>query len=156
MRQWLLWCLLALSVGAETWKVVPGRSVGPISLGQSYLEVNKVLTPKEALGDQRQAYLRYREGVDVECVQQKVSQIFVNQTQFQGKSGPVQVAMDGNLSIGNSAAQMEAALGRAYEARDLKVAKSQPREVYYAYRSRGLGVVTRGGKIVQFIIWPKR
>ena len=156
IRSFLLGLLLAAPISAETWRVVPGQGVGPVSLGQSYVDVNKVLTPKEALGDLRQGYLRYREGIDVECTNQKVTQIFVNQTSFQGKAGPIEVQVEGNLKIGSSASQVESALGRVYEARDLKVHKSQPREVYYAFRSKGLGVLVRGGKVAQFIVWPRR
>lgn len=158
-KRWSMTLLLAAmlsSAWAESWPAKPGVGLGPISLGSQYLEVNRVLTPDNAIGTKAKAYLRYKEGVDVECENYKVVQILINKSQFVSKTGPVDVAMDGNLKIGSSVVQMESALGRNYEARDLKVAKSQPREVYYAYPSKGLGVLTRAGKIVQFAIWPRK
>lgn len=150
------WSVVQAGAWAVPWKVVPGDSVGPIRLGAQYVEANKHLTPHEAIGSTAQGYLRYKEGIELECVNQKITQIVINKSVFTAPSGPVEVAMDGNLRIGASVAQMESALGRGYEARDLKVAKSQPPETYYAYKSRGLGVLVRAGKVVQFAIWPRK
>lgn len=152
----LMFAALLASAWAESWPLKPGLGLGPITLGVEYVQVNRFLTPGDAMGNKAKAYLRYKEGVDVECENHKVVQILVNKSQFAGKSGPVDVAMEGNLKIGSSVVQMESALGRNYEARELKVAKSQPKEVYYAYSSRGLGVLTRAGKIIQFAIWPRK
>ena len=152
----LMFVALLASAWAEPWPLKPGVGVGPITLGAEYIQVNRYLTPADALGNKAKAYLRYKEGVDVECENYKVVQILVNQSQFASKSGPVNVAMEGNLKIGSSVVQMETALGRNYDARELKVARSQPKEVYYAYASKGLGVLTRAGKIIQFAIWPRK
>ncbi len=146
----------SLAASAENWKVTPGVGVGPIKLGQQYLEANKFLTPGDSVGNAKQAYLRYKEGVELECENFKIIQIVLRQSSFSTKSGPVAVAMDGDLRIGSGVAQMETALGRNYQARDLKVGSGQPQETYYAYQSRGLGVLARGGRIVEFAIWPKK
>lgn len=145
-----------LSGWADTWKINPGVGVGPIALGQEYVQANKFLTPGDSVGNTRAGYLRYKEGVDVECVDSKIIQIVVKQTAFNAKGGPVAIAVDGNLRIGSTVAQMEQALGRGYQAQDLKVGSRQPRETYYAYQGKGIGVLTREGKVVQFAVWRKK
>jgi hypothetical protein len=141
---------------ADTWKINPGVGVGPIALGQEYLQANKYLTPGDAVGNQQAGYLRYKEGVDVECENAKIIQIVVKQTSFNAKGGPVAIAIDGNLRIGSTVAQMEQVLGRGYTAQDLKVGSKQPRETYYAYQSKGIGVLTREGRVVQFAVWRRK
>lgn len=150
--------LVAGTVGAwaDTWKVNPGVGVGPIALGQEYLQANKYLTPGDAVGNQQAGYLRYKEGVEVECHNSKIIQIVVKQTSFNTKGGPVAIALDGNLRIGSTVAQMEQVLGRGYTAQDLKVGSKQPRETYYAYQGKGIGVLTREGRVVHFAVWRRK
>lgn len=152
----LLAALLTGPLWADTWKVVGGVGVGPLRLGDSYLAANKVMTPDSLAGDPSMPYLKYKEGVDVACSGQKIVEIVIRKSSFQGRTGPVDILCDGNLRIGASVAQMEAALGRGYTSRDLKVAKTQQPETYYAYVSRGLGVQTRGGKVLQISVFQRR
>jgi len=35
-------------------------------------------------------------------------------------------------------------------------AKGYPQKIYYAWPSRGVGVITEGGKIIQFEVFPRR
>lgn len=146
------------TAAAESWKVTPGSSVGPIKLGDDYKTANQFLTPDEAIpGMGTRAYLRYKEGVDVETENQKIIQIVVRHNNFSNtKAGSVAVAVDGNLKIGSSVQQMEQALGRGYVAQDLKVAKGYPRETYYAYQARGIGVHTKAGLVTEIAVWPRK
>ena len=148
---------LMLSIGAEAdvWRVNAGIGLGPIILGQPYTSVQKVLTLTDSIVTQTGAYLRFKEGVELEIENQRIVQIVVHQMSFPGKAGLVDVQLDGNLKLGATVPQMEQALGRGYEARPLPVAKSQPPITYHAYKSKGLGVRTEGGKIVEFSIWPR-
>ena len=152
----LLSTMLTATAWSEVWKVNPGTGLGPISLGQEYLQANKVLTPKDAMVTKVGAYLRYKEGIELECQDKKITQIIIHQSSFQGKTGTVDVAVEGNIKIGSSAAQMETALGRNYESHALPVAKKEPPQTYYAYRSRGMGLITRGGAVIEISIWPRK
>ncbi len=154
MRKFLLTLSLAAAASASTvWRVVPGSSVGPIQLGQSYLQANQVLTPAQARGTATAAYLDYAEGVGLECQNQRITQIVLHRTSFSGKVGPVVIQLPGNLAIGCSVAQMQSALGPATTSRALPVAKGYPAQIYYAYTKLGLGARSEGGKIVEFAVW---
>lgn len=144
-----------LSAAAETWKLVGGVGLGPIQLGKAYTDANRFLTPDVAMGTQRSALLRYKEGVDLECGRQLVQRIILLRTSFQGKTGPVDVQVEGNIKIGSSVSQLEAALGRSYISHDVPVAKNLPKETYYAYQSKCLGFRASGGKIVEIATWAK-
>jgi hypothetical protein len=141
---------------ADTWKVMGGSSVGPIVLGNAYKGLQTLLTPQDAMATQGGAYLRFKEGIELEIQNQKVVQIVVHQLNFMSKQGAVDILLDGNLKIGSTVSQMEAALGRGYEARSLPVAKSQPPAMYYAYKAKGLGVRTVAGRAVEYSVWPRR
>ncbi|MBT9586837.1 hypothetical protein IV102_26065 [bacterium] len=147
---------LSLAAGAETWKVTPGTGVGPILLNQPCPAILKVLTPTDSIGMQGGgAYLRFKEGVELEVQNQKVLQIVIHQLNFNAKSGPVDILLDGNLKMGAGLPQVEGAYGRAYESKAIPVAKGQPPITYYAYKSRGLGVRTVGGKVVEYSVWAR-
>lgn len=152
--------LLGASAWGENWKLVGGAGLGPMSLGQPYTNANKFLTPLDANGDQRHSYLRYKEGVDLECDDLKITQIVVRKQSFSSKGKPVNVIMDGNVHVGSTIAEMEAALGRDYQQRTVglkvDVKTSVPEEVYYAYANKGLGFLTKMGKITEIAVWRRR
>lgn len=151
--------LLTLTAAAEVWKLVPGTSLGPIKLGDGPAQVNtlrSVLTPKDATTTSTGAYLRYSEGVDLSIQNGQVAQIIVYNTTLNCKNGVVEISLDGNLKIGSGIGQVEAAFGRGYQMHALPVAKKEPPMNYYAYTSRGVGIVTKGGKIFSVSVWPRK
>lgn len=157
MKKPLLALLLTVPALATPWTLTPGSSLGPVRLGQSYLQANQVLTPKTASGNKVLGYLSYEEGaVGLECRNQQITQIFVYKTQFTGKSGSITVQVPGNLQIGCSDSQLQTALGRATLVRPLPVAKGQPAQVCYTYNRMGLGARCVGGRVVEFSVWPPR
>ena len=163
--KWLLVFLLAAggSVFAQqAWTVEPGKGVGPLALDMTPTQIALHLTPGEVIGSPKNPlYVRYggREGTEDVLVQYaggKAVMITLNRATVKTKAGAVKWSPPSGAGIGVAWNTVEPILGRGYQSRDLKVAKSQPREVYYAYGSRGLGFRTKAGVIVQVDIWPAR
>lgn len=156
MKKLLLASFLAIPALAAPWTVTPGRSVGPVQLGQSYQQANQVLTPESASGNRMLGYLNYKEGISLECRNQLITQIFIYNTRLTGKPGSVNLQLPGNLNIGCPASQVQSALGRPTDSHNLPVAKGRPVQTYYAYNRLGLGVRTEGGRVVEFSLWPPK
>lgn len=154
-RAWALALTLMSTAWAEVWKVEPGIGVGPIRLGKNLGSVPRFLTPADSIVTQTGGYFRFAEGVELEIVNGSIVQIVLHRLNFNTKSGPIEIQLEGNLKMGMSQPQMTSALGGAYESKPLPVAKSQPPMVYFAYKARGLGVRTEGGKIIEFSVWPR-
>lgn len=163
--RWLLVSLVALTTAVmaqQAWTVEPGKGVGPLALDMSPSQFAAQLTPGEVIGSpSKPLYVRYggRDGgedVLVQFANNKAVMITLNRPTVKTKAGPVTWTPVSGAGIGVAWNVVEANLGRNYQSRDLKVAKSQPREVYYAYGSRGLGFRTKAGVIVQVDIWPAR
>ncbi len=151
---------------AEDWTITPGQSVGPVKLGMRLTEVESsskllpggtgslirkdtqtTLTPK---GQMKIVYTRYG-GIEVQWDPRAV-QIIVTQpktTTAQGRS--VNLVGPGGVRVGSSLQDMEQALGRTYESRELEPQKG----VYmYRYLDKNIGCVVKGGKVVSINIWP--
>jgi len=152
---WSLALALMGSAWAEVWKVEPGIGVGPIRLGKNFSTVPRYLTPADSIATQNGGYLRFAEGVELEVANGSIVQIVLHKQNFTTKAGPIEIQVEGNLKMGMSQPQMASALGGAYESRALPVAKSQPAIMYYAYKAKGLGVRTEGGRIIEFSVWPR-
>lgn len=150
----LLAVLVAGQAFGEVWKVVPGVGVGPIKLGQSCADVSKILTPGEMMGNASAAYLRYREGIDLDTRSTRVEKIIVLKNSFQAKTGPVDIALDGNIRIGSSVAQMQNAWGRENASHEIPVAKGQPKEWIYVYL-KGAEFRTKNDQIVEVTVWKR-
>lgn len=163
--RWLLFSLVAVSTAVwaqQAWTVEPGKGVGPLLLNMSPSQISAQLVPGEVIGSANNPlYVRYggkggAEDVLVQYTGNKAVMITLNKATVNTKSGPVKWNPPSGAGIGVAWNVVEPVLGRNYQSRDLKVAKSQPREVYYAYGSRGLGFRTKAGVIVQVDIWPAR
>ncbi|MBS2035308.1 hypothetical protein JST97_09985 [bacterium] len=161
MTKLLTGLVLSLALGAsawgEVWRFSAGTGVGPILLNGDYLSPTKLgLTPGEGIQVTGGYYLKYKEGIETECTGKKISQIVVLSSKFATKNGPVEVQFPGNLVIGSTAQQMQSALGAATQSHAIPTAKNAPPRVYYAYQSQGLGVITEGGKILQFAVFARK
>lgn len=153
----LLGVTLASSAWSETWRFAPGVGVGPILLNGDYLSPTKLgLTPGEGIQISAGYYLKYKEGIETECTGKKISQIVVLSSKFTTKNGPVEVQFPGNLVVGSTVQQLQAALGVASQSHQIPTAKGAPVRMYYAYTGQGLGVITDGGKILQFDVFARR
>ncbi len=161
----VLFSLLVLSAAAwaqQGWKMEPGKGVGPLTLDMSPTQIATQLAPSEFIGSPNNpVFVRYggkegSEDVLVQYVANKAVMITLNKATVKTKSGPVTWTPPSGAGIGVGWNVAEPALGRNYQSRDLKVAKGHPREVYYAYGSRGLGFRTKAGVIVQVDVWPAR
>lgn len=153
----VLACGLTTAAWGEVWRFSAGTGVGPIMLNGDYLSPTKLgLTPGEGIQVNQGYYLKYKEGIETECTGKRISQIVVLSTKFSTKNGPVEIQFPGNLVIGSSAQQMQAALGPSSQSHSMPTAKGAPPRVYYAYPRQGLGVITDGGKILQFAIFQRQ
>lgn len=150
--------VLATTALAQGWTIEPGKGVGPLALNASPAQIAAQLTPTEYIGSQQNpAFVRY--GGDEALVQyasNKAVMITLNKPTLKTKSGPVKWTPYSGAGVGVAWTSVEPSLGRNYVARDLKVAKSQPRETYYAYSSKGLGFRVKAGLIVQVDVWPAK
>lgn len=153
----LAFFMVATVAWAQGWTVVPGKSVGPLALNMSPSQIATQLTPTEYIGSpQNPVYVRYGEELLVQYSSNKAVMITLNKPTVRSKAGAVKWSPVSGAGIGVAWTAVESTLGRDYVARDLKVAKGHPREVYYAYSSRGLGFRTKGGLIDQVDVWPAR
>jgi hypothetical protein len=150
--------LAATAAVAQGWTVEPGKGVGPLALHMSPTQMAAQLAPTEYIGSQQNPlYVRYGgEDVLVQYASNKAVMITLNKPTVKTKAGAMKWTPYGGAGIGVAWNGVEQTLGRNYVSRDLKVAKSQPREVYYAYSSKGLGFRTRAGIIVQVDVWPAK
>ncbi len=150
--------MLATAALAQGWTVDPGKGVGPLTLNASPAQIATQLTPTEYIGSpQNPAYVRYGgDEVLVQYASNKAVMITLNKPTVKTKGGPVKWTPFSGAGVGVAWTVVEPTLGRNYVARDLKVAKSQPRETYYAYSSKGLGFRVKAGMIVQVDVWQAR
>ncbi|MFN8612042.1 MAG: hypothetical protein U0931_31135 [Vulcanimicrobiota bacterium] len=153
--------VLAISIGAvawgETWRFNAGTGVGPILLNGDYLSPTRLgLTPGEGIQINGGYYLKYKEGIETECSGKRIAQIVVLSSKFNTKNGPVEIQFPGNLVIGSTAQQMQSALGVTNLSHAMPTAKNAPPRMYYAYQNQGLGLITEGGKIIQFDVFARR
>lgn len=153
---------LALCLGAlaqAAWTVNPGKGVGPLMLNMSPTQIAAHLKPSEYIGSPKNPkYVRYGTGEEVlvEYSSNKAVMITLSKATVNTTAGPVKWTPFSGAGIGVAWNVVEGTLGRNYVSRDLKVARSQPREVYYAYASKGLGFRTKAGVIVQVDVWPAK
>lgn len=149
--------LIATAAFAQAWSVEPGRGVGPLVLNMSPAQIAGQLAATEYVGSQQNPmFVKYGTDALVQYASNKAVLITLNSNTVKTKAGAVKWTPYGGAGIGVAWNMVEPALGRNYVSRDLKVAKSQPREVYYAYASKGLGFRTRAGVIVQVDVFPAR
>ena len=161
MRNWLVALILILGLaacaGAEDWNWQAGVGIGPIKLGLPMLAPTALLTPDRKLeGNMGGIYLTYKEQIETQCQDGKIVQIVVLRSNFNSRKGPVAIKFPRNLQIGSPSGLMEQALGRNYQSKNIPTAKGHPVRTYYAYTSLGLGVLTEGGNVLQFDIFPRR
>lgn len=158
VKTWMLaLCSLTILAWAQGWTVTPGKGVGPLALNMSPAQVGALLAPTEYIGSQQNPmYVRYGEELLVQYASNKAVMITLSKPTLKTKSGPVKWSPHAGAGVGVAWTAVENTLGRNYVARDLKVAKGHPREVYYAYSSQGLGFRTKGGIIDQVDVWPAR
>ena len=149
--------LVATAAFAQTWTVDPGRGVGPLALNMSPSQVAGQLAATEYVGSQQTPmFVKYGTDALVQYSSNKAVLITLNNNTVKTKAGAVKWTPYGGAAIGVAWNVVEGTLGRNYVSRDLKVGSKQPREVYYAYSSKGLGFRTRAGVIVQVDVFPAR
>jgi hypothetical protein len=155
-------CSLATAAWAETWPLDPGKGVGPIRLGAPMLSPTKYLTPDRKLpgslaGGQNGIYLTYKEGIETDCQNGQIILVVIKNTTFTTGGGQtVEIQVAGGLKIGSSANQVQGAFGTGMISNNLPTAKGYPQKTYYAWPTRGVGVITVGGKVTQFEIFPAK
>lgn len=145
---------VATAAWAAGWVVEPGKGVGTLTLGMTPEQVASQLTATETIGSPKNPkWIKYGDSVLVEYSASKAVMITLNKATLSTKAGPVTWTPFSGAGIGTPWSSAEMALGKTYVARDLKVAKSQAKETYFAYTSKGLGFRTRAGVIVQVDVW---
>jgi hypothetical protein len=153
----LAFALFATTAVAQGWTVDPGKGVGPLALNMSPTQIATQMAPTEYIGSpQNPMYVRYGEDLMVQYASNKAVMITLNKPTVKTKAGAMKWTPPNGAGIGTAWNVVEPNLGRNYISRDLKVAKGQPRETYYAYSSKGLGFRTKGGIIVQVDVWPAK
>lgn len=124
----------------------PRHRSGPDSPNQPCPAIFKLLTPTDSIAMQGGgAYLRFKEGVELEVQNQKVLQIVIHQLNFNAKSGPVDILLDGNLKMGTGLPQVEGAYGRNYESKAIPVAKGKATRDLLCLQIQRPWVCTVGG-----------
>ena len=161
MRSLVMGAVLAASMAtggwSETWPFEPGVGVGPIKLGQDYLEPTRYLTPdRQVPGNQGGVYLFYKEGIETQCQGKKIIEIVIKKTTFSGGGRTVEVAVPGGLKIGSPGTQLQAAFGTGMIMHNLPTAKGFPQKAVYAWPYKGVEAQTEAGKIIQFSIFPRK
>ena len=148
---------LVAAAWGEVWPLDPGVGVGPVKLGQQMLSPMKFLTPGEKKqGSLGGLYLTYKEGIQTECQSNQIIQVVVTKSSFTSFNRTVEIQVTGGLKIGGPGGQIQTVFGTGCISSALPTAKGYPQKIYYAWPSRGVGVITEGGKIIQFDIFPKR
>lgn len=161
MKTLLMGAALAVSLAgaacAESWPFEPGVGVGPLKLGQDYLEPTRYLTPdRQVPGSLGGIYLIYKEGIETQCQGKRIIEIVVKKTTFTGGGRTVEVAVPGGLKIGSPATQLQGAFGTGGISHNLPTRKGDPQKTVYAWPYKGVEAQAEGGKIIQFSIFPKK
>jgi len=148
---------LATAAWGEVWPFEPGIGVGPVKLGQDYLDPTRFLTPDRQIpGNLGGVYLIYKEGVETQCQSKKIIEIILKKTTFSGGGRTVEVSIPGGLKIGSAATQLQNAFGTGMIAHNLPTAKGYPQKSVYAWPYKGVEAQAEDGKIIQFSIFPKK
>lgn len=161
MKSLMMGAVLAASLAAgawgENWPFEPGTGVGPVKLGQGYLDPTRFLTPDRRIGGSLGGeYLIYKEGIETQCQAKKIIEIIIKKTSFSGGGRSVEVQIAGGLKIGSPALQLQGAFGTGMIQHNLPTAKGFPQKTVYAWPDKGVEAQAEGGKIIQFSIFPKR
>lgn len=154
---WVLIGCCSLVAWAQAWTLTPGRGVGLLTLDMSPEQASAQMKVTEVIGTARSPkFVRYGEDVLIQYEANRAVMITLNKPVVATKAGAVQWVPFSGAGIGVPWMTAEAALGRGYIARDLKVASTQPKETYYAYTKKGLGFRVKAGQIVQVDIFSAR
>lgn len=133
------------------WVVIPGASVGPISLNMPVSKVESMLKRDPAgahmIYQGRPVWIFYKEGVQVNYDGSGTAmQIYVD------KPG---IATQKGIQVGDSQARFISAYGTGYIAHELPTAKSLPKQYFYAYKKIGLGFQVEGDKVKFIAVFDK-
>lgn len=149
--------LLSLPVAAQNWVVEPGAGVGPVKLGTNFTEVGQLLEPTDWVGTSKNPkFVYYSSALVVNYEVQKVVMVSVHQNQLRTNAGQVSVAGPSGFAIGTPFSMVETTWGRDYVSQQLKTARGQPFEFYYAYNRKGAGFRVKGNRIVQIDVFAKK
>ncbi len=149
-------CLLSLPAAAQSWAMEPGVGVGPVKLGDTPTQVGQHLKSSDLVGTQKAPFfIYYGEEFIVQYEVQKVVMVSVHSNQPKTPSGAIAVAGPSGFAIGTPFSVVESTWGRDYIMRQLKTARNQPAEYYYAYNRKGAGFRVRGNRVVQIDIFAK-
>lgn len=165
MKSLLMGAALAVSLASaawgEVWTVEPGVGVGPVKLSQGMLDPTRILTPDKksqgTLAGNQGIYLTYKEKIETECQGNRITMIVVKTGGFTSRAGSViEVQGPGGIKLGSSGPQAQSAFGAGAITHNLPTAKGDPVKMYYAWPYKGVGVITEGGKVIQFEVFPRK
>ena len=153
--------LLSARAWSAPWKIQGGVGIGPAVLGADLKAIDpnlsKFFNIEEKIDDGGiLKWIKYKEGLELHIDHGKILQVIVHSATMISKQGPLELEAEGGIKVGSTVLQMEQMYGRGYTSENLKVAKSQPAETYYAYVSKGLGLIASQGRIIQIAVWPRK
>lgn len=151
----MLALLSSTGAWAQGWALTPGSGVGPLTINMTRDDAERLLNTTENY--KGSVYVKYggEDNVLIQYSMGRAVMISVYSQVIKTKTGPREWALYRNVGIGTPWTAAESNLGRNYVSSPLKVAKSQARETYYAYKNLGLGFRTRAGVIIQVDVFEK-
>jgi hypothetical protein len=146
-----LWgCGQVLAQG--NWVATPGVGVGPVKLGMSVTDIEKVLTrsPRDdhQIVSGKPKWIYYAQGLQVHYDENvRALQVVVEKSGIQTPEG---------LQVGDPSAKIQAVYGAPTGSHQLPTAANRPKQYYYVYSPKGVGFQTEGDRILLVYIFEKK
>jgi len=136
----------------ENWVATPGVGVGPVRLGMSVGEIEKIVTraPRKDhwILSGKPAWIYYVQGLQVHYDKNvRAYQVVVDKPGIKTPEG---------LQVGDPSSGIQAVHGAPSLSHQLPTAASMPKQYLYVYQSKGLGFQTEGDRILLINILPVR
>jgi hypothetical protein len=134
------------------WVATPGIGVGALRLGMTASAIEKMVTRSPRTDHQeisgKPKWIYYNEGLQVHYDDAlKALQIVVDKPGIKTPEG---------LQVGDPSSRISALYGQAGQSHQLPTAAKMPKQYYYVFPSRGLGVQTEGDRVLLLYIFPAR
>ncbi len=134
------------------WVATPGIGVGPVRLGMTASAIEKNLTRSPRADHQeisgKPKWIYYNQGVQVHYDDAATAlQIVVDKAGIPTPEG---------LQVGDPSSRISALYGQAGQSHQLPTAARMPKQYYYVFPSRGLGVQTEGDRVLLLYLFPAR
>lgn len=134
------------------WVATPGIGVGTLRLGMTAAAIEKMVTRSPRADHQeisgRPKWIYYNEGLQVHYDDAvKALQIVVDKPGIKTPEG---------LQVGDPSSRIQALYGQAGQSHQLPTAARMPKQYYYVFPSRGLGVQTEGDRVLLLYIFSAR